>query len=705
MTKIFKALFLIYFCCTFVTKAQDLEKELDALEQSQEYSKEAVVEDEAEDLDADLADEDDDDELGGAEVPVLEALSEEDVSKASEIPKLEAIDDVDESIDVEGDIASEKETFTGVDPSQKENVEFSELNDLEFFQLADRVRIRIGTSNPVDYNTKKLVSRQQVIFELSKTKISSDLLKRALDTGEFDGPVALVQAFGSSDSNSVKVLIQLRVMLEPTVSRGPNKIYIDFPIQNSVYLSKEAEKASHKRVQDLSTHENSRAGVPKTFLTVNEGHTFTGKPMTLKVKDADIRDVLNLLTEISGKNFVYSGSSQQKVTLDIENSPWDQIFSIILINAKLGYQEIGNTYRIAPATDLKQEIDLAEDAAKKLENLAPLVTKLIPVNYAQASEITQNVESLKSDRGKVTVDTRLNSLVVTDTEESLELIESYVKSIDRQTPLVLIEGRIVNATEDISQTFGVKLIGAGQSPASGNAELIDGSITTTGVGEGGVPLAATAAFGTTKLGGFFDAVRATLTALEVESKVKTLASPRITVLNNKTATIRQGSTRTIVAAGSTVVDNGGDGGDGGETNTANSLFLTQESVLELNVTPQVSSDGYVLMQIQLSQDIPRANASNFDVDTRSANTELLIQSGKTVVIGGIYTKEDTDANSGIPILKDIPIVGYLFRGSNSYANIRTELLMFISPRILNADKALVNKGLISSALGSENPSQ
>ncbi len=391
---------------------------------------------------------------------------------------------------------------------------------------------------------------------------------------------------------------------------------------------------------------------------------FRGNKITLNVKNAEIQDVLNLISRASGKDFILAATANgsSKVTLNVRNTPWDQVLSVVLLNAKLGYQEIGNTYRIVPISELKSEIEDASKAQSEELKLRSLETRLFPVNYAEAAKVQENLRNfLTKDRGTIAVDARTNSIVVTDLPEILERISRYIRSIDKQTSQVLIEGRIVEATQRASKQFQVQW----DTTAPGSRSLLVSGATLprTNSNFGGE---LGAQFGI----GNFLGIRAALRMLEDNGESKTIGSPRVTVLDNEEATISQGQRVQLVTQGAA-----------GVVTTS-----YQDATLELKVRPQVTSDGYVLLDIKLKRDVPGASQQ---IETRSASTQMLVESGKTAVIGGIYTDNTRSGEQGWPGLMNLPIFGSIFRSNTNKSKEANELMMFISPKILNADKAFI----------------
>lgn len=530
----------------------------------------------------------------------------------------------------------------------------AKISSLNFRQLSDRVRAVVHANKAIDFSRQIRAQRKQIIVEIRNSVLTKSVLKRALDTGEFDGPVALVQAYDSKAGSisTVKILFQLRQMQEFKITRSGNDLYIDFGLGGDGRLFRSGSAAKTPTL-------------PETFLTLDSKTRFTGKKISLNVKDAELSGVLKKLQAETGQNFILTGATAGKVSLNLSNTPWDQILAIILANLKLGYQKMGNVYRIAPVADLRTEISDAAKIIADSENLIPLETRLIPVNYARASEVSANIKDFQSARGKLSIDARTNSLVATDTPDVLDKIVTYIRSIDKQTALVQIEARIVEATEafnrNLSQRFGIGPIGSGS---------LAGSFVS--VGSGSAPAVGSKGLNVQTNLGSIGAIDAFLDMTESETQSKTIASPRVTVLDNKAATIENGVIRNLIVTNQV---------------TGVSAPMTVNQTLKLRVTPQVTSDGFVMLDISLNRDTPIGDQ---DTTTRSANTFMLVESGKTAVIGGIYTIDRNSTEAGWPLLRALPILGNLFRVKKNVDNSTTELLMFISPKIVNTNRAFLS---------------
>lgn len=553
-----------------------------------------------------------------------------------------------------------------------------EVVGLDFRQLNDRVRVIVGASGSVDFAKELRNKRRQVIVELRNARITNQQLSRVLDTAEFDGPVALVQAYNSKSGSvpSVKILIQLRRLSDPKITRNNNELYIDFSLSSTEKTVFKGE--AEKRVQ-----------IPETFVAIDDKMRFTGERISINAKDAELSDVVNLISKSAGRSFVLAGAAQtQKVTLNVQNVPWDQVLAILLVNNKLGYQRLGKVYRIMPVADIQAEVVNLQQLAKQTQTLAPLETRLFPLSYAKAADVQGNVKDFISpERGKVSVEVRTNSLVVTDTGDNLNKIAEYLATVDRQTALIQIEARIVEAKQTFSRSLGVQWklgeVGSGSDLAGSFVNV--GGAGSTLTDSPGSDLNSTGAQGGSRLRiadlGPLGVVQGLLQLAETEEQVKLVSSPRVVVIDNQAATINQGSSRRIQIPGADGVP----------------LQDSLDALLSLSVTPTVTSDGFVTMKADIGRDEPGATSDT--KETRKISTQVLVQDGRTAVIGGIYVVKNTEKETGWPLFRSLPIFGTLFRDTSIVNSETNELLIFLSPKILNPDRAfLAFKSNPSSAL-------
>ncbi|HKU36676.1 MAG TPA: type IV pilus secretin PilQ, partial [Polyangiales bacterium] len=433
------------------------------------------------------------------------------------------------------------------------------------------------------------------------------------------------------------------------------------------------------------------------------GQRYEGRRIDLDFKDADIHNILRLLSEVGNVNVVTADDVSGSVTIKMRSVPWDQALDVILTSKGLGMVRRGNLIRVAPQATLEKERELAIAREKQRLALAPLETRLIPVSYAGAQTLQPRVSELLSERGKVAVDQRTNILVVRDVPENLDNVEELVRSLDTQTPQVLIEARIVEAGTSFTNEFGIQWGGdVVMSSATGNPTglVFPHDLTIAGGStDGQTPTAGLSPFGGTPNPNFvvnFPAPAGTgrgaaiglsmgslsgnvnfslrLSAFETTGQVRIISAPRILTLDNHSATISSGTSIPYSQVGAQGVQT-----------------TFQEAVLALNVTPHVTNDGAVSMDVSVSRNEPDFNQRSARGDPtifkRQAQTTLLVQDGHTAVIGGIYTRNSGHGFDQIPVFGDIPILGVLFQ-HHTQRDARNELLIFLTPRIVNRGEAL-----------------
>jgi len=425
---------------------------------------------------------------------------------------------------------------------------------------------------------------------------------------------------------------------------------------------------------------------PKPTETTPSGK-YTGKKISLDFQDADILSILRLISEVSGMNIIASPEVKGKVTVKILNVPWDQALDIILKTYGLGKVVEDNIIRVAPVATLAKERDELAKAKEAEAKAEDLVSKIIPLGYSKPGPMKDAIEKAKalSPRGNVSTDERTNTLIVKDIPKNLADIEALIGILDKPTPQVLIEAKIVEAstsfTRELGIQWGFKNI---QDAAHGNplpytfphSMTVGGSTLTGGTGMGGtlwavnLPAAVSAGSGGA-IGLTLGSITNTFTldlqlsALEGTGKGKILSNPKIVTLDNEKALIKQG--RKIPYA--TVSAEG--------TKTE---FV--DAVLSLTVTPTITPGGAISMKIEVTKDEPGATTSAGPIiEKKEANTNVLVRDGETIVIGGIMTSKRLEDTSGIPLLHKIPILGWLFK-KEAIKEDTSELLIFITPRIV-----------------------
>ncbi len=401
---------------------------------------------------------------------------------------------------------------------------------------------------------------------------------------------------------------------------------------------------------------------------------FTGEPITMTLKDADIKDVLRTFAGLTNLNIVVDPGVSGSVTVELHDVPWDQALDLILRINGLDYVLENNVLRVAPIAKLAAEKRAAAAYAKEQEAAKPLKVVLKPISYAQASEIMsllQGDSQLLSDRGTIQVDQRTNTLIIRDVIDRVDGILRLIDSLDKPTPQVVIEGRIVETTRDFSRQLGVNWGFTGVMDAEhGNDTGL--KFPNNIQGDGRVALDA-GQNGTLSLT-FGDILNTfnldfTLSAAEKDGVVRIVSSPRVTTQNMERATIRSGLQIPV----QTVANN-----------TVTVQYV--DATLRLDVTPQITAEGTVILDVNIKKQEPVLAAAelggrNAPIFTRDAQTHLLVRDGGTTVIAGIYQLKDDNSQDRVPGLHKIPILGWLFKNQKIF-NRHDELLIFITPRII-----------------------
>lgn len=427
---------------------------------------------------------------------------------------------------------------------------------------------------------------------------------------------------------------------------------------------------------------------------------YTGEKISLSFQSVDIRSLLQIIADVAGTNMVVSDSVSGDIAIRLQNVPWDQAMDIILRTKGLGMRQQGNVMLVAPLTELAARDKVELEAKKQNEQLAPLRTELIQVNYAKADDIAALLKAgdntILSERGRVTVDGRTNSLLVLETREVLGNIRGLIAQLDIPVRQVLIESRIVLASNDFSRELGARFGVTSLNNTDGDRIVTSGGSTTANsiafdsAGGGSFPrvnsldrfnvsLPASGNAGSIALAvlGANYLVDLELSALQAEGRGEVVSSPRVITANAKQASIEQGVEIPYQQSSSS-----------GATN-----IQFKKAVLSLTVTPQITPDNRVIMDLNVTKDsvgqiVPTGNGGTApSIDTREVSTQALVNNGATVVLGGIYEQENRSTLNKVPFLGDIPILGAAFRNRSTVAN-KDELLIFITPKILQEGLAI-----------------
>jgi type IV pilus assembly protein PilQ len=599
------------------------------------------------------------------------------------------------------------------------------LNRIDFAsEEAGKSAIIIGTTRPVEYQMVK-VDNKRLHLKLMNTNLP-EYRKRALITTRFQSAVDRITPTYSPKSKETVIDVELRegvpyfvkqtddvIRVNFSASKIPPRPYEDakLPAWKQVMAEPVAKPSAAAlpgpRAEEAAAQEEalpsaaeegalpSAAEALETPLAKNEleatkqemsladrldslappEEKYTGEKIALDFYDTDIKNVFRIIREISGKNFAIDKNVTGKVTLTLDKPvPWDQVLDLVLKMNQLGMTMEGDIIRIATLNSLAQEEKLkqaqlkaTQQAVQQKKALEPLITAYIPVSYSNAqSEVLPHIQTVLTEgRGKVSVDTRNNQLILTDTAEKIEQIREIVMRIDQVTPQVVIEARIVEANTNFTRDLGFDW----GTVSAGPFEIGDSELTLTGTASN-LPQtspSATLGFDFVKLTGTpFSIIDAQLLVSETEGKTNIISAPKVVTLDNKKAKIKQGLEVPYLERDS----------------SGNATVRFKNVDLLLEVTPNVTPDDRIVMKIFVTKnDVAEQTEDGPALSTNEAETELLIENGDTIVIGGIVKSTITYGEKGIPGLRNVGVLGWLFK-SQSKTDSKNELLIFITPRIV-----------------------
>ena len=538
-------------------------------------------------------------------------------------------------------------------------------------------RVAIGLDRE---NVRVMVreERGEIVLDFVNTVLDDDL-ERRLDVLDFATPVQFVDTFSLDDRTRIVLSV---LGAYDFVGFQSGKTF-------SAEVTPRADDAETKVVDD----------------------SYIGSPISFDFQNISVRGALQTIAEETGINFVISDSVTGDLTLRLKDVPWDQALETIMQIKGLAKREKDNVVWIAPAGEITENERLALESSLQMTELEPLVSELVQINYARAEDIADLLKSVKavgpnvqpsmfgnvsitevqtdenrllSERGSVTVDSRTNTLLIQDMRHKILEVRKLISELDRPVKQVLIEARIVEANEDFSRNIGLKLgltgindsVGSiiGSGSLSNTATVRTDGISASGDGSLGVNLPAGGINGESpgsyaltlaKAGaGWAALIDLEISALEAEGNGKIVANPRLLTADKQEAQIEQGQERIFTTSTQ---------GEGG--------VVTKKAVLSLTVEPQITPDDRVILNVFVTKD-SFVSATEENINTLQVRTQVLLDNGETVVIGGIYEQQTSKTVTKIPLLGDLPFVGQLFKKKGILDN-RRELLIFLTPRIIN----------------------
>jgi type IV pilus assembly protein PilQ len=529
------------------------------------------------------------------------------------------------------------------------------LADIDFRRGTDNAgRIVVDLANN---QTGVDISQQgrHLVVEFLQTSLPEGL-RRRLDVTDFGTPVRTVTATQVGD--------RVRLVVEPTGNWEHSAIQSD----NQFVLE----------VREIKQDPNR----------LTQGPQFTGDKLSLNFQNIEVRALLQVIADFTNFNIITSDSVTGNVTLRLQDVPWDQALDIILQSRGLGMRKTGNVIWIAPQTEILAKEREELEARQTIRTLEAVRTQSFRLNFARAEEVATQLTTavgtgdaqvrILTRQGSVFAEPRTNQLFVTDIASKLEEIQGLIRQLDVPVRQVLIEARIVEAEDNFGRALGVRFgarvnepitlmrnngdrlqttFGFGSIGATGNAPVANIPTPATGAGTFAISLFSPSASRLLNL---------EIDANESDRRLKTISSPRIVTADQRQATIEDGRKFPFLrrdADGNTTIE-----------------FI--DASLKLIVTPQITPDGDVIMELEVSNDSPIVFNGETAIQTKSVQTQVLVENGGTVVIGGIFVQEDLNNNERVPVLADVPVLGNLFR-SRSTSSRRSEMLVFITPRVLS----------------------
>lgn len=537
--------------------------------------------------------------------------------------------------------------------AESRNRDVLPLRDIDFRRGADNTgRIVVGLAN----NEVGVDIRQQgqtLVVEFMKTALPEGL-RRRLDVADFGTPVQTVTTFQTGDK--VRMVIEPKGDWEHSAYQSDNQFVLEV------------------RQQKIDSSK------------LTQGPGYNGEKLSLNFQNIEIRSLLQVIADFTNFNIVTSDTVTGSVTLRLKDVPWDQALDIILQAKGLDKRKNGNVLVIAPKDELAAKDKLDLESRNAIQNLEAVRTQSFQINYAKAVEIAAQISAvgsgpasarILSSRGSVIAEPRTNQLFVTDIPAKLEQVQSLIAKLDIAVRQVLIEARIVEASDSFGKSLGVRLGGQPLS-INGNRNSSFGSTFTAGtagtIGNDFVQLPAVGQNGFAAASfavSLFNAAKTRflnleISAAEADGKGKIVSSPRIVTADQVKALIEQGTELPFQQA----------------TSSGATSIAFRKANLKLEVTPQITPEGNIILNVDVNKDsVGRATANGFAIDTKHIQTQVLVENGGTVVIGGIFEQNDREDVTKVPLLGDVPVLGNLFKTKTRTAT-KSELLVFITPKVL-----------------------
>ena len=574
--------------------------------------------------------------------------------------------------------------------------ELANVKSVNFIQEGETSKLIIDFDSRVIAEKNHLKSDKQIILDVKNVKAERKYL-RGIDTSEFSGSAVFVSPYQKPGSSTdLRFAIQLRDNVRSFVENKGNRLILHIENRFGVFSRAKLKKADQNSLVNQTIGASGKVFVPKSNrledilenLTQSGVKRYVGKKISLNVNGIPYTDVLKMIGDTSGFNIIIKDevTKLSPLTISLVNLPWDQVLDTVMDLGDLVALKHGNILTIT--THEKEREAFKEDALKKEKDkiLDPLVTKIFPISFADLTEISKILESYSSkERGTIQFDKRTQNLIVRDTVTTVERMKKIIDTLDTQTPQILIEAKVVEAQERYEFKAGLN---SGLNVGYNALSEVDAS----NPGSAQFDLSTATNPSTTLLNATINVARLTqlnfaLELMESETKGKIITSPKIITENNKEASIINTNERKFPVTSF-------------QDGEAITTIETLSAAISLKVKPKVTNEGSILMEV----DIIKSGFETTDVagelpptTSRSIKTNVLVENGSTIVIGGLYQTSDETVDAGIPFLKDLPLVGWLFRNAYNPKKTRNELMVFLTPRIINQEEA----GLVNRELGDD----
>ncbi len=569
--------------------------------------------------------------------------------------------------------------------------ESSTLKSVNFYQEGEVSKLVLDFSKPVLAERNHIKSDKQIILDIKNVK-SEKKFMRGIDTSEFSGSAVFVSPYVKPGTkNDLRFAIQLRDNVRSFVEAKGNRVVLHIENRFGVFTRSKLKKISEKKY-NKDYESSDKVFVPKSNsledilenLTQSGVKRYVGRKISLNVNNVEYKEILKMIGDTSGFNIIIEDEvgGLKPLTISLTNLPWDQVLDTIMDLGGLVAYKFGNILTITTSAKAREQKELELSAQTKNKTLEPLVTKIFPISYSELKDMSKILSAYSTkDRGNIQQDKRTQNLIVIDTVEVLERMKKIIETLDTQTPQILIESKIVEVEENYQLkaglTDGVKIgyNALGDTVGSPSAAFALNTATSP----------ATSLINATIQVGRLTNLAFALELMENESKGRVVTAPKVVTENNNEAKISDISVQNFVTSSRN------------EEGILVPIFTPIEAKIDLTVTPKVTNEGSITMKVVVNKDTigARASANTLPaVVKRSVATNVLVENGSTVVIGGLYQNSISESETGVPFLKDLPLIGWLFKSAYNPSKTRSELIIFLTPRIINQEEAgLVNRDL------------